>query len=184
MEYREPRGFPVEYAALGFLVEAPRHGYDLLQDLAGGLGGLWRVAQSQLYSVLHRLVECGWAEVEVEFQEDRPSRHTYSATKAGRRAFWEWACSPVAHPRDLRVVFLAKVYFLRRLRPEAVRGLIDAQRGQLCDIAAALRERGSASSDDAAVAAATCSFRAGQMENAIRWLDASRKLLESAKEET
>lgn len=184
MEYSPSRSFPVEYAALGFLVEAPRHGYDLHRDLSEGLGALWHIALSQLYSVLHRLVKENWAAVEVEPQEDRPSRQIYSATPEGRRAFWQWACSPVTHPRDLRVVFLAKVYFLRRLRPEAVRGLIDAERGQLCDIAAALRERGSASSDDAAIAAATCSFRAGQIENAIRWLDASRKLLESAKEET
>jgi DNA-binding PadR family transcriptional regulator len=184
MEYRPSRGFPVEYAALGFLVEAPRHGYDLHRDLSDGLGALWHIALSQLYSVLHRLVEENWAAVEVEPQEDRPSRQMYSVTAEGRRAFWRWACSPVTHPRDLRVVFLAKVYFLRRLRPEAVRGLVDAQSSQLCVILAALRERGSASSDDGAVAAATCSFRAGQMETAIRWLDANRELLESAKEET
>ncbi|MGD9676451.1 MAG: PadR family transcriptional regulator [Candidatus Bipolaricaulia bacterium] len=183
MEYREHRGFPVEYAALGFLIEAPRHGYDLLQDLAGGLGGLWRVAQSQLYSVLHRLVERGWAEVEVEPQEDRPSRHTFSVTKAGRHAFWAWACSPVAHPRDLRVVFLAKAYFLRRLRPEAVGRLIDEQTAQLAEALASLEVRGSVASDDGALGAAACSFRVHQMRSALRWLEESRSLLETAKEE-
>jgi DNA-binding PadR family transcriptional regulator len=183
MEYLGARGFPVEYAALGFLIEAPRHGYDLRRDLSAGLGALWHVALSQLYSVLHRLVEQGWAEVEVEPQEDRPSRRTYSPTEDGRRAFWQWAASPVTRPRDLRVVFLAKVYFLRRLRPDAVRGLIDAQRSQLCEALASLEERGAVTSDDRAVGAATRSFRVMQMKSAIRWLDTSRTLLESAKEE-
>ncbi len=182
MEYGPPRGFPVEYAALGLLIDAPRHGYDLRRDLVEGLGELWHVAQSQLYSVLHRLVEEGWAEVEVEPQEDRPSRQMYSVTKEGRRAFWQWACSPVAHPRDLRVVFLAKVYFLRKLRPDAVGTLIDAQMSQLATALASLGERRAVASDDAALGTAACSFRVAQMESALRWLEENRPLLETVKE--
>ncbi|MCX6093752.1 MAG: PadR family transcriptional regulator [Candidatus Bipolaricaulota bacterium] len=182
MEYRVPRSFPVEYAALGFLIEAPRHGYDLRRDLVEGLGELWHVALSQLYSVLHRLVEEGWAEVEVEPQEDRPSRQMYSVTKDGRRAFWQWACSPVAHPRDLRVVFLAKVYFLRKLRPEEVGSLIDAQKSKLSEALASLEKQGAVASNDAALGAAACSFRVAQMESALRWLEESRSLLETVKE--
>jgi PadR family transcriptional regulator AphA len=184
MEYRPSRGFPVEYAALGLLIETPRHGYELHRDLSEGLGSLWRVASSQLYSVLHRLVEEGWAAVEVEPQEDRPSRHTYTATEAGRRAFWQWAGSPVMHPRDLRVVFLAKIYFLRKLRPEAIGRLIDAQRSVLAEALASVTERGAIASDDVAVGTAACSFRAAQMESALRWLEESRTLLESQREET
>ncbi|MDD5646865.1 MAG: PadR family transcriptional regulator [Candidatus Bipolaricaulis sp.] len=183
MEYRGSKGFPVEYAALGFLMEAPQHGYTLRRDLSAGLGSLWNVALSQLYSVLHHLVDQGWAEVTVEAQEGRPSRRTYSVTAKGRRAFWRWACAPVAHPRDLRVVFLAKVYFLRRLRPKAVRGLIDAQRAQLREALLSPGKRGSITSDDAAIAAATQSFRAAQVESAVRWLDENQGLLESAEEE-
>ena len=183
MEYRSSRGFPVEYAALGFLIESPRHGYELRRDLSEGLGALWHVALSQLYSVLHRLVDEGWAEVEVEPQEDRPSRQTYSVTKEGRRAFWRWAHSPVTHPRDLRVVFLAKVYFLRKLRPEGVASLLDAQRGQLAETLGSVKNRGAIASDDVAVGTAACSFRAAQMESALRWLEENRTLLESVKEE-
>ncbi|MEN6370183.1 MAG: PadR family transcriptional regulator [Thermotogota bacterium] len=182
MESRVSRGFPVEYAALGFLVEAPRHGYDLRRDLVEGLGELWHVALSQLYSVLHRLVEQGWAEVEVEPQEDRPSRQMYSVTREGCRAFWEWTCSPVTHPRDLRVVFLAKVYFLRKLRPEAVGSLIDVQRSKLSEAVASLGERGAVRSNDTALGAAACSFRVAQMESALRWLEENRSLLETVKE--
>lgn len=182
MEYRGSRGLPVEYAALGFLVEASRHGYDLQRDLSAGLESLWNVAVSQLYNVLHRLVDQGWADVKIEPQEGRPPRHTYSVTAKGRRAFWQWACSPVTHPRDLRVVFLAKVYFLRRLRPEAVGSLVDAQSRQLSKALASLEERGAVASNDAALGMAACSFRMAQMESAMRWLEENRPLLEAAKE--
>jgi PadR family transcriptional regulator AphA len=182
MEYMPRRGFPVEYAALGFLVEAPRHGYDLRRDLEEGLGDLWHVELSQLYSVLHRLVEQGWAEVEVEPQEDRPSRQTYSVTQEGRRAFWQWASSPVTHPRDLRVVFLAKVYFLRRLSPDAVGSLVDAQSSKLAETLASLEKRGAVASNDPALGAAACSFRMAQMKSALRWLEENRSLLGTVKE--
>jgi PadR family transcriptional regulator AphA len=183
MEYRGSRGLPVEYAALGFLVEAPRHGYDLQRDLSAGLGSLWDVAVSQLYSVLHRLVDQGRADVKIEPQEGRPPRHTYSVTAKGRSAFWRWARTPVTHPRDLRVVFLAKVYFLRKLRPAAVGRLVDAQEAELRKALAALEKRATIASDDAAVAAAARTFRAAHVKSALRWLDANRPLLESAKED-
>jgi PadR family transcriptional regulator AphA len=183
MEYRGSQGLPVEYAALGFLVEAPRHGYDLQRDLSAGLGSLWDVAVSQLYSVLHRLVDQGWADVKIEPQEGRPPRHTYSVTAKGRRAFWRWACAPVTRPRDVRVVFLAKIYLLRKLRPAAVGRLVDAQEAELRKALAALEERAAIASDDAAVATAARTFRAAHVKTALRWLDASRTLLESVRED-
>lgn len=138
---------------------------------------------SQLYSVLHRLVDQGWADVKIELQEGRPPRHTYSVTAKGRRAFWRWACMPVAHPRDLRVVFLAKVYFLRKLRPAAVGKLVDAQEAELGKALAALEERATIASDDVAVATAARAFRATHVKSALRWLNANRTLLESVRED-
>lgn len=138
---------------------------------------------SQLYSVLHRLVDQGWADVQIEPQEGRPPRHTYSVTAKGRRAFWRWACTPVAHPRDLRVVFLAKVYFLRRLRPAAVGRLVDAQEAELGTALAVLEKRATIASDDVAVATAARTFRAAHVKSALCWLEANRTLLESVKED-
>ena len=85
MEYsRRSRGLAVEFAVLGLLIEAPMHGYELRDRLTAGLGALWRIASSQLYSVLHRLDEQGWVTCAVELPAAGPARNVYRATDAGR----------------------------------------------------------------------------------------------------
>jgi PadR family transcriptional regulator AphA len=182
MEYPSPRGFPAEYVVLGYLCDEPLHGYDLCRRIADGLGSVWRVATSQLYGVLHRLEERGWVTSTPITQEGRPERRVHTVTGEGRRAFVEWATSPVARFRDLRVVFLAKVYFLRRLDSAAVPRLLDGQLALLERTAARLRRRGAVPSDDPAFGAVVASFRRGQIEQTMAWLKESRELLERAKE--
>jgi len=89
---------------------------------------------------------------------------------------------PVPRFRDVRVVFLAKVYFLRRLDPSAVSSLLDAQLGVLERTATRLRRRGAVASDDPAFGAAVASFRQGQIERTIEWIRENRELLEPTKE--
>ena len=88
MEYRScrvsERGFPVEFAAMGFLIERPCHGYALRARLAEGLGPLWQVASSQLYQVLHRLEESGWVDRSDEILSGGPARSVYHVTAAGK----------------------------------------------------------------------------------------------------
>jgi PadR family transcriptional regulator AphA len=171
MESRDPdRPFPVEYAALGLLIEAPGHGYELRKRLYLGLEPFWHVAASQLYSVLHRLESKGWIDGRVEKPDRRPTRTVYRVTPVGEQAFWSWVEKPVKHLRLLRVEFFAKIYFLRRLAPERAISLVDTQIEFLEQLRACLRNRNRIESDDEPLAALALEFRRDQVTNVIRWM--------------
>jgi len=186
MEYSEPRhgmrGFPVEYAALGFLIEEPLHGYALRSRIREGLGPLWQVASSQLYQVLHRLEERGYVLRSSEQDAAGPSKTVYHLTAEGSAAFWNWAQEPVHTMRTVRVEFAAKIYFLRRLRIDAVQLLIDRQLGALEkmeDRAASERRKGS---DDSALNAMWLTLQIATINNFYRWLTSQRTQLCKPKE--
>ena len=178
MEYGGvPRSYSVEFATLGLLVEAPQHGYALRQRLGDGLGALWRIASSQLYSVLHRLADKGWIESQSGTEAGRTARAVYQITPDGESAFWSWATSPVRHLRDVRVEFLAKLYFLRRLAPDRVPELVDAELDALRQLNERLGSRESIGSDDAAFGRLALSFRRAQVSHTLGWLEAHRETL-------
>lgn len=183
MEYdRRSRGLAVEFAVLGFLVEASTHGYELRERLRRGLGAFWRIASSQLYQVLHRLKEQAWVECDVEASSTGPSRTVYRATKEGSSAFWEWATSPARHVRQIRVEFMAKVYFLRRLAPDSVARLIDVQSTALRELEKHLSRRRRVETDDDVLGALAASYRRNQVRSTIRWLEENARELLEAKE--
>jgi PadR family transcriptional regulator AphA len=184
MEYQSSRSFPVEFAALGFLIEGDAlHGYDLRQRMEVALGSVWHVALSQLYNVLRRLSERGWVSCRLETQEGAPPRRVCEATAQGRRAFLAWARSPVDHLRDLRVEFIAKAYLLRRIEPEALPGLISAQIALYRGTLDSMSNREQVETDDPRIGKAVLSFRKQQLAGAIAWLEESRAVLLVTKEE-
>lgn len=159
------------------------HGYELRERLGRGLGALWHIASSQLYQVLHRLEEQGWVEcTTVEAPSTGPARNVYRATEEGNTAFWDWATSPVRHARQIRVEFLAKVYFLRRLAPHRLARLVEEQIGVLRKLDAHLNKRSGIESDDAGLSALALSFRRSQIGCMIAWLEENRQRLLEGKE--
>lgn len=183
MEYaRRSRGLAVEFAVLGFLIDSPMHGYELRDRVARGLGSFWRIATSQLYLVLRRLEEEGWVDCVVESGSAGPSRNVYRIADRGERAFWDWATSSVLHVRQIRVEFLAKVYFLRRLAPERLAQLLAAQRQTLRELSDHLARRSRLDTDDEVIGALAASYRRRQVSNTLRWLEESEQLLLSGRE--
>ncbi len=186
MEYskfrRGLRGFPVEYVVLGFLVEKPLHGYALRSCIAEGLGPLWHVASSQLYQVLHRLEERNCVRRSFEAPSAGPSKTVYHVTSNGEHAFWEWAQTPVDSMRNVRVEFAAKLYFLRRLKLEAVSSLIDCQLKALQEIKDRVLSERRKSSDDSALNSIWMKLQTATIDNFAQWLTAHREQLSTAKE--
>ena len=186
MEYSESqhssRGFPVEFAALGFLIEEPLHGYALRSRIAEGLGPLWQVASSQLYQVLHRLEERGCVKRVAETSSGGPSKMIYHVTEEGSRSFWEWAQDPVETMRNVRVEFAAKLYFLRRLKPSALSTLIDRQIAALEAMEHRVTSDGRDASDDPSLNAAWMELQITTITNFHRWLSAHRTALCTHKE--
>lgn len=125
MEIREP----AEYALLGLLWNGPQHGYELHRAFAADqeLGAICRLEQSQLYAFLKKLEQLGYLESTLEPQEGRPPRRMVGLTQTGRETFRQWIEAPVPRPREVRLLFLLKLFFARAFGAATVRTLITRQ---------------------------------------------------------
>lgn len=119
---------PAEYAMLGLLEGQPMHGYEMFQQFEGGtLGEIVHLEMSQMYAFLKKLERLHYIESQLELQGTRPPRKIFHLTADGREAFFQWLTQPVEKPREVRILFLIKLYFVRRYLPEQTRSLIDGQ---------------------------------------------------------
>lgn len=163
----------IEHALLGFLRQQPMHAYEIHQTLTRNeaLGLVWHIKQSLVYVMLERLEAEGYITAALEPQGSRPPRKLLHLTPAGRAAFDHWQAAPVAHGRDFRLEFLAKLYFARQQGSDHAARLIAAQqaacRGWLADLRAQSDARSAEQDYDWLV----LQFRAGQIEAILGWLD-------------
>lgn len=162
----------VELALLGLLRGRPMHAYEMHQQLvqAEALGLVWHLKQGHLYALLARLEAAGLIAATTEVQGTRPPRRMLALTPAGRESFAAWLAAPVAHGRDFRLEFLAKLYFAAREGPAAVRALVAGQRDACAGLLAELREQVRAVAAERPYDALVLEFRAGQMEAILPWL--------------
>jgi PadR family transcriptional regulator, regulatory protein AphA len=158
-------------ALLGFLQAAPLHGYEIHQRLqqAQALGLVWHLKQAQLYALLSKLEADGLIDAETIAQAGRPAKRLLRLTPAGAATFAHWIVTPVARARDLRIVFLAKLFWAQAHSAATAQQLIVAQRAACAGWLAQI---------DAATPAAderfrwlVQQFRRGQIEAMLAWLD-------------
>ena len=168
---------PGEHAVLALLALAggTGHGYDLARQFQAGqpLGDVLRLEPSMLYHHLKKLERNGWVTTTVEPQGSRPPRQVHTLTDAGRSEVEGWLAEPVQRTREIRLEFLVKLYFARRLAADAVPVLLDRQRAVLTDALDRLREQTSQQTDDedAAFARDVLDLRLRQTQAAVDWLD-------------
>lgn len=119
---------PAEYAILGLLESQPMHGYEMFQQFKNGaLGQIVHLEMSQMYAFLKKLERLKYIEAQLETHGPRPSRKIFRLTEQGRRTFFQWLKEPVERPREIRILFLIKLYFVRQFTPEETGPLIDQQ---------------------------------------------------------
>ncbi len=119
---------PAEYIILGLLKERPMHGYELFQLIEGGtLGEIVHLEMSQMYAFLKKLERLAFIAPDVEIQNMRPPRKIFHLTDEGHAAFQTWLMRPVEKPRDIRILFLIKLYFIQRFQPQRMISLVEAQ---------------------------------------------------------
>jgi PadR family transcriptional regulator, regulatory protein AphA len=171
--------FPAHYAILGFLSDGPLHGYALRQYIDISLSSFWSIATSQIYSALHSIQANGLAEVELQTQHAKPSREVYMITDKGKREFNHWCENPVKHMRDMRVEFLAKLFFcLREARCDAL-SLIQKQKALLDRLLIRVSRRRDMFNDNRDLDILATSFRTYQITASIEWLkDCEQKILQ------
>jgi DNA-binding PadR family transcriptional regulator len=109
----------LEHAILGFLYYIPLTGYDLKKAFDASVQHFWPADQSQIYRTLARLTEQGWVEVQVVQQENRPPRHVYSLTQAGREELRRWLTTELP-PEEVRVPWLVQLFFSGQLSDEEI----------------------------------------------------------------
>ena len=125
---RTTRLSTTEYAVLGLLTDGARSGYDLMKKAQQSVGYVWTPAKSQIYAVLPRLVEGGWAARRDVAQQQRPDKQVYRITGKGRRALVDWLEEPVERDDGGRDPFQLKVFFGRLMRREALVAHIERRR--------------------------------------------------------
>lgn len=169
MRIRQPIG--IEHTLLGLLDRGPRHGYDLLQELGrlDGLAMVWRLKQGHLYALLGRLEAEGFIVPTLESQNSRPPRKVYALTALGRETFRFWMETPVTRGRQLRLEFLAKLYFALLEGEGAALRLVAAQR-EACR--SWNEARPPADTQGVSFPELVALFRARQVQASIAWLDA------------
>lgn len=160
---------------LGLLMSEPRHGYELYQQFSSELGQVWQLGLSNLYAQFKQLEEAGLVEAQMEPQPGRPSRKVYHLTPEGRAAFLEWVRQPNPYLRHIRIAFLARLYFFRRLALDGLDDLVAAQQA-VCQAQMERFERLAAETDDE-FRRCVLEFRRGQLEAVIGWLDRCLEIL-------
>ena len=119
---------PAEYAILGLLDGQPMYGYEMFQQFQGGtLRQIVHLEMSQMYAFLKKLERLEYIEAELEPQGISPPRRIFHLTDPGRAIFHEWLTTPVERPREIRVLFLLKLYFVRQIIPDQTALLIDRE---------------------------------------------------------
>jgi DNA-binding PadR family transcriptional regulator len=160
------------FVPLGYLVQEPLHGYELYRRFSAGLAGLWRLSESQMYATLKRLEERGLIVGAAPEKGSAASRRVLSPTVEGRRLFFAWLAGPsLCSPRVLRLEFLSRLFFARRLDPAAVAGLYAAQRDAVLAALARLGAERARPVPGFDVVDLALAFSESQLRSTLAWLD-------------
>lgn len=170
---RNKQSLTIEHAILGFLRDAPLHGYELYQRLVApaALGQVWRLKQSQFYALVTRLEAEGYLAVTPEPRGARPPRKLLHLTPAGAAAFDAWLHTPPDPADDAQQGFFARLYFARQLGPVAAQQLLARQRQQVRAEALAQRREAHEQLAPHSYAWLVGQWRLRQAEAMLDWLD-------------
>ena len=166
---------PADYAILGCLAVAPRHGYELAGYFAPGgeLAPICTLGLSHLYALLHALADLGYVHAEQSAISGGPPRKVFRLTEAGVAAFQVWVDRPVQRIRQVRTDFLLKLYFSQQLPGHDTAALLDRQIATSQSYRAELRAAESGVPPDG-FAALVLSSRVNAAEATIAWLVVKR----------
>lgn len=158
-----------EYALLGILMRGPKHGYELHGYSSSEMSQFWHLSMSQVYALLKRMEKDGMVVSRKEWQDKGPAKKIFSITQAGKGRFLDWVYSPVKHVRDLRIEFIAKLFFIKELKLKGVSAIIDKQIGVLQEKLDVTRNSKERTTDE--FQAALHSFKIAQTTSALDWLN-------------
>jgi DNA-binding PadR family transcriptional regulator len=179
---RQQAPLSLEFIMLGFIKQAPIHGYDLYKKLTefDTIAHVWSIKQSQLYALLDRLEEDQLIRSEIILGDSRPNRKEYHLTPAGEQRFAEWLEKPVSHSRDIRIEFLAKFYFALRAGSSIALALLEAQE-EVC--LGWLHQSQRSAENTPAVSEygkMVFEYRIGQIQATLAWIQTTRAEIQNS----
>jgi PadR family transcriptional regulator AphA len=127
-----------ECAVLGLLSRGPMSGYDLKKAVEGSVGYFWAPAKSQIYAVLPRLVEAGYATSRKVPQSRRPDKEVYRITRRGRKALREWIEETPTQIAPDRSPLLVKLFFGEHASAEVLLEQVRERRAEMEELISAL----------------------------------------------
>jgi len=167
-----------EFPLLGFLSQAPSHGYHLHMRLEEELDGVWNLSQSQVYNILKRLESKGDVRGEVLQQKSAPAKRLLALTAAGRRRFKAWLREPTPGSlRALRMEFLTRLYFARAQDLRFARDLIEEQKRAIKNDVKRLQQIYDELPDKQLLNRLSLQLRIRQLDSCLEWLEDCRASL-------
>jgi DNA-binding PadR family transcriptional regulator len=114
---------------LALLVEKPRHGWAIHEELAptGDIGRAWTLSRQLVYRAIDSLVEDGLVKRAAPKDGGGAERVIISPTAQGKRLSALWLNEPVEHLRDVRTELVVKI-MLRQRAGLDIKEFIDNQR--------------------------------------------------------
>ena len=173
-----------ECAVLGLLTRRAMSGYDLKKAIETSVGYFWAPARSQIYTVLPRLVQAGYATSRKVAQSQRPDKQVYRITRRGRAAFKDWVEETPTPPDPNRNLLLLKLYFGDLSSPERLAEHVRERRAAAEKLKAELEAYDAAPCDPRLDFYANLTRRYGHavVDAIIRWADETERELGQAKQ--
>ena len=117
---------PTAASLLGFLLDGPKTGWDLVEVIEGSVGHFWNVTRSQVYRELKTLAAAELVSVGASGPRDRLP---YEITAAGRRAFTAYLEAD-AGAETMRLPIVVKVFFGDQVPHDNLRRHVEAARAE------------------------------------------------------
>lgn len=114
----------LELAILGFLYDAPLHGYELRKRITALTGHVRPVAESTLYPAIKRLEQGGLLARATEPGAVAAPRHTLTLTEDGRRELRRRLADPVQRDISDENRWFTVLAFLRHLEDPAAQSAV------------------------------------------------------------
>jgi PadR family transcriptional regulator AphA len=101
----------LRYILLGFLHYKAMTGYELKRLIDLSTGHFWHAYHSQIYTTLRKMEADGLVISEIEGEEDKLERRTYTLTATGQADLEAWLHQPLTELPTKKDELLVKVFF-------------------------------------------------------------------------
>lgn len=166
----------IHFILLGILNDGPKHGYQIHKYINDpeGIGLIWKIKITNIYGLLDVLEKKAYIEPADPISDDTsyPPKKYFKMTAKGKEIFQKWLSEPVKHGREMRQVFLSKLYFAAQNDLALTHRLIDEQ---LNECKQWLQNSDQLAQNEPYYVQTVKTFRIMQFKSYIAWLEELKK---------